>query len=398
MGCWNGTCGLSDIAITDGTKVKFAFIMNKPNMPEASGFCYGSSYADLISFVMEGNYNDYGSVENIIEGPASELFLEYFRENLKNGKIEVHPDKYYDKEYFKEEEIDYSKFCIEGLIKAVERDRVHYTDMMWNPEIGNRSKQKVNIGFMIFNDTILQNVTEAYYNSAEWGTLSLENTVKDCTWAVEDMFINSENDLTEEQIEIALEEAKEKGDEEAEKRALRQYKKLIMSSKDWDSDDIRKTGDWSNVVRQFKGQEGSRMQAFKSFHKYLSNSIINIKENKEEIIQMLVQTLSLINSMNSLRKPWRATTGKGSQSFDEEVYIALADSIKQVCFESREDLTGYKLQCTQDWVNSSSRVHFKTDEIYEVTSTDYNKDLICIKTSDEQTTITYSEFLRYFEY
>ena len=335
MGCWNGTCGLSDIAITDGTKVKFVFIMNKPSMPEASGFCYSSGYADLISFVMEGNYNDYGSIVNIVEGPASELFLEYFRENLKNGKIEVYPDNYYDKEYFKDEEIDYSKYDIEGLIKAVERDRVYYTDMMWNSEIGNHSKQKVNIGFMMFNDTIYKKVTEAYYNSTEWRTLSLENTVKDCTWAVEDMFINQENDLTEEQVEIALKTAKERGDEEAEKRALKQYIKIIRSSKGWDSEDIRKTGDWSNIVRQFTGQEGSRMQAFKAFHRYLSNGIIDFNEKKEEVVQTLVQTLSLMNSMDSLRKPWRATTGKGSQSFDEEVYIALADGIKQVCFESR---------------------------------------------------------------
>jgi len=335
MGCWNGTCGLSDIAITDGTKVKFVFIMNKPNMPEASGFCYGSSYADLISFVMEGTYNDYGSIENIVEGPASKLFLKYFKENLKNGKIEVQPDNYYDKEYFGDEEIDYSKYNIEDLIKVVERDRVYYTDMMWDPRIMNLSNQRVNIGFMMFNDTIFQSIKIAYYNSVEYGRLTLENTIKDCTWAVEDMFMNPENELTEEQVEIALEDAKQKGDKEAEKRALRYYKKLIIGSKSWDSEDIRKTGEWVNIVRQFKGQEGSNMQSFKSFHKYLSNGIINIRENKEDIVQMLVQTLSLMNSMDSLRKPWRATTGKGSQSFDGEVYIALADSIKEVCLENR---------------------------------------------------------------
>jgi hypothetical protein len=405
MGCWNGTCGLSQIAITAGTKVKAVIIQNKARMPEASGFCYSSGYADPKTFVIEGIYNDYGSIESVVDNKAIRLFREYFNEELKNGNITVDPDDYYDREMFGDGEIDYTKVTHEQFIDLFERDRVNIKTTYYSHPEGNKHAT-VNLGLMMFHGDVYDSVKDSILNCSDWDYKNLKEDIirQDCSYAVEDMFENPKMDrYTQEELDELAEElkmVKENDDTEKQDKIMEEIALIIRlssrSSGSWDSE-IRKTGKWSNAVGIFRGSEGGNMRVFNNYHGMLKADYN--PDEKEEIIDMLAEMIYLINMMSSLRKPWQAQSGKGSQSFPDEVYMGLSKGIQKAVYSDREDIKGYELYAIKDWKQLGSGASFKKDSAYECVDTDFERDLIWIKVSDELTTIiNWNEFNTYFEY
>lgn len=62
MGCWNETCDLSKLPIRYGDKVKFLILLNVG--AGGKSYYYNDTYIPL-ALPLSGEYNDYGSVENI---------------------------------------------------------------------------------------------------------------------------------------------------------------------------------------------------------------------------------------------------------------------------------------------------------------------------------------------
>jgi hypothetical protein len=81
MGCWEGTCGISQLPISYGSKV-YGFLIGAPGKnKEYSGACYSSGWPITLPFV--GTYDSYGGIENIIEDENTDLILSKFS-NYKN--------------------------------------------------------------------------------------------------------------------------------------------------------------------------------------------------------------------------------------------------------------------------------------------------------------------------
>lgn len=395
MGCWNGTCGLSQVAITDGVKVKAVIIKNNVKMPEASGFCYEGGYASPMSFIIECDYDDYGSIENIKDNKAMKLFKEYFINGIKNESIRILSDNYYDNEMFGKNEIDYTKISNKQLMDLLERDRVFLTTSYYDKKSQRMEESEVNIGFMLIHNDIYESIKNSLLSSKnyEYEDFTMENIRQDITFAVEDMFENIRIwKFEQEEIDILNKQIEETSNEEEIEKYKRQIEilKRMSSSKGWESD-VRKIGDWYNKAEIFRGGEGIDMRIFRKYHSMLKEGF-NVKE-KEDIIEMLSEMYILINIMSALRKSWSAQSGKGSQSFEEDAYLGLANGIKRAVLNNREDLTGYEIICTQ------SIGDFIKDKNYEVISCDYENDIIILQMPDkDKRKITYNEFQSYFEY
>jgi len=396
MGSWNATCGLSQLPIKSGTKVKAVIIQNKPEMPEASGFCYQEGYASPITFIIDAEYNDYGSLENIVDNKAMKLFRQYFNQKLNNEEITVDSDDYYDREMFPDGDIDYTKITNEQLIDLFERDRVNIETSYYHKD--GMKKTKVNLGIMMIHNDVYESARESIFNSTEWGyeDFTVDNLKKDCLYAVEDMF---ETIKLSKYDQIEVDELKEKlkvldkDSEEFAEVALELIDLIKLSSvtsKSWDSE-VRKYSKWSNKVSILRGSEGSNMRAFNIYHGLLKAEF-RIEE-KEEIIEMLYEMVCLLNMMSILRKPWIAQPGKGSQSFDEDVYIGFAKGILNAIYNDREDLTGCEVYCMKNLFE------FKKDNEYKCIYMNHVYDKICIEIdNDTKRVITYSEFKEHFEY
>lgn len=66
MGCWNGTCMISNLPIIEGDKV-VAIVLKKNGIVEQNklnGYVYPTDELKPIG-IFEGEYNDYGSIKNI---------------------------------------------------------------------------------------------------------------------------------------------------------------------------------------------------------------------------------------------------------------------------------------------------------------------------------------------
>lgn len=62
MGCWYGTCGVTNTPIHDGENAKLVFLRAK-ELVKGSGTCYADDAYAPISFAVSGNYDGYGSIE-----------------------------------------------------------------------------------------------------------------------------------------------------------------------------------------------------------------------------------------------------------------------------------------------------------------------------------------------
>lgn len=86
MGCWNGTCMISNLPIISGEKVKLIFL--KKGHDEYIGnaaVCYPVGLLKPLNMALTAVYNDYGSVEKIEEDWNYNIISKYFKEYFKKG-------------------------------------------------------------------------------------------------------------------------------------------------------------------------------------------------------------------------------------------------------------------------------------------------------------------------
>lgn len=105
MGCWNETCGLSNLPICNGDEVVMFVLVKKQN--------FGRQYYfndDAIPFILpiEGKYNDYGSIEEV---NASDITLNV----LENAKVFIKTNDSYTQFYFD----------LEGFLEQLERGTLY---------------------------------------------------------------------------------------------------------------------------------------------------------------------------------------------------------------------------------------------------------------------------------
>jgi len=88
---WNGTCGISQLPITSGTRVKTILMLQSEFAKGigGAGTCYCSAYFRPWFFAVTAEYNDYGSIENIQEDWNTKYMLETFQKWLAEGEVKI---------------------------------------------------------------------------------------------------------------------------------------------------------------------------------------------------------------------------------------------------------------------------------------------------------------------
>ena len=111
MGCWNKTCGLSNLHITAGMPV-YVFVLEKT---ESYDHCYSTGLFSPLLLPFESEYNDYGAGEN-----SSGIALNIIMGGIKRDLVELPlgENQYHDIEVTKE------KFDVDLFFEAVHEDRL----------------------------------------------------------------------------------------------------------------------------------------------------------------------------------------------------------------------------------------------------------------------------------
>jgi hypothetical protein len=116
MGCWNETCGLTQLPIIAGDRAVLLFLVPR-NQPSDGIFYHPHDLYKIIGLPLRGKYNDYGCIEDIDDTPASQAVLEYFQNMKKEGIVTTDIPKHEKVITFKN---------LDSLVKLIERGYVRY--------------------------------------------------------------------------------------------------------------------------------------------------------------------------------------------------------------------------------------------------------------------------------
>ena len=83
MGCWNGTCMISNLPIISGEKIKLVLLrrgISSKRLFNSSAYVYSHDIFTPAFFPLSGVYNDYGMIEGVEEDWNYNLIEKYFKE------------------------------------------------------------------------------------------------------------------------------------------------------------------------------------------------------------------------------------------------------------------------------------------------------------------------------
>src|SRR5579885_552791 len=133
MGCWCETCGVTQLPINAGDKVRvFVMISQDSYAFDDGGFggggtCYTTDRWAPIGPPIRGEYDDYGGVENIVMDDAAKIV----EERLRAGWVPLTSKHEWDKIPDKLELSDYLHYIERDRGKLEERGKTHHIGLMF---------------------------------------------------------------------------------------------------------------------------------------------------------------------------------------------------------------------------------------------------------------------------
>jgi hypothetical protein len=166
MGSWYKTCGLSNMAVTDGTEV-MVFVLEKNN--DETDRCYSTAFWSPSLLPFYSKYADYG-------GGCDDtgIALPYIMEGIKQSLVEMDLG---DNEYH-DIEIKKDKFDIELFYEAVHEGRLFKSDWRGNKQMIDFVMVRKDVA-----DDILANFQREMYVGSGQGDCGYDNSYKLITFA-----------------------------------------------------------------------------------------------------------------------------------------------------------------------------------------------------------------------
>ena len=92
MGCWNGTCGVTQISINEGEPCRVLLLQKTPGYADPGGFCYHIGDWAPMCMPIKGKYNGYGTLEDFEDNLSA--FHDFEIQRLKGNWVEPSPDQH----------------------------------------------------------------------------------------------------------------------------------------------------------------------------------------------------------------------------------------------------------------------------------------------------------------
>ena len=303
MGCWNKTCGLSNLHITAGTPV-YVFVLEEDR---DHSNCYSTSLFSPLLLPFESVYNDYGGGEN-----SSGIALPLILGGIKKEMVEMPlgENQYHDIEVTKE------KFDEALFFDAVHEERLKIQ--------GRFSTEPTNIQFTMFRKDIMdaildQREIEEYVGDnkgtfAKWGDEKnyIRYNFKDIVADIKPMI---------EQGMAKIAEAKATNDALANYmlydgiEGLFEYRSENKAARwlRYDNHRYSRIVDMKTVLR--KGFEAGTPEAL---------------DKLAEILEQHLKALFIDGFMTAARKTWIPGGHEGSQSYSGAALRMLANATLEV--------------------------------------------------------------------
>lgn len=277
MGCWNGTCGISNLPIRNGQRVAVVLLVKQNRF---DSWCYPSAVYDVAPLLFWGTYNDYGAAEDNT-GYGLPLLLEGLCKNLI--EIPQGENPYHDIPVLRE------KFDVELLWEAVHEGRLFIEGY------GNKYQVEAVMIHGDIYDALMRDFRISSYNS-EIGSF--------------DISIDDIRATILQYIELLRESAKS---------PIFQYTTELV--------------DWANQKKclaasflSFRRNEGSHFRIIDPVDAI--HGLIEKDDWKglEEFLNEALNVVWLNAVMSYARKIWSPQSGAGSQNSSSRVYRVLSQA------------------------------------------------------------------------
>jgi hypothetical protein len=280
MGCWNKTCGLSNLHITAGTPV-YVFVLEKN---KSYDHCYSTSLFSPLLLPFESVYDDYGGGEDS-SGPALDYIMNMIKKDLV--EMEVGENQYHDIEVKRE------GFTPEKFFEAVHEDRL---------SIQGRRAEPTQLYFTMMRkdivDDILANRTIEDYVGDGKGTCGYGNNYVKYKFAD---IVADIRPLLNDAMEIV-------GNIDKELRSLKMFSGL----------DYMFDQDYENKVLKWMRGDSYRYSRIVDMKQVISKGLeIGTVDSINKVAALLEEYLKGIyidGFMHSARKTWIPGGHEGSQS------------------------------------------------------------------------------------
>lgn len=297
MGCWNQTCGLTQLHIKYNTDV-VVFAMTKNTTTDS--LCYTTPFYAPVMMPFYAKYNDYGGAENC-HGLGFNLVMDAIKEQLV--ELPLGENKYHDVAVKKE------GFGEEQFFDAVHEGRLFVQ--------GGFKRQRVHVGFMMIRkdifDHILENRRMEKYVGNNLGTIShwgdtkdyIEYTFADVVAAIPEctaaLLATANDDLS----------------------PLYRFDPLRALRK------LRPDGTLPNLAAGLLAHEDYRYSAMvrpsAEVDRYITT---NDAAGLTEFLTEYLKALWIDGFMLDTRKFWSPQAGAGSQQAEPEGYLLMIDAMK----------------------------------------------------------------------
>lgn len=360
MGCWNGTCAVSQLHVMNGQRVAvFMLLENK----ESRSFCYGNALYDLCPVPFYGKYNDYGAVEDC-DGFGLTMVVEALRSQLY--KFGEGPNSSHDCEVNKE------NFDIEMLFEADHEDRLgiehhgrYNSDEYDAGELQTRKEEKglsdsqafeldrlVNkirkvdtfrrVTHVIVHEDILNSILEKWYIEDYVGE-------KKGNKGYQNSYVHQYFKDVVDSIPEYIHRLKTRGDAKARAReTLRAaeaagvtldrkvedalYDQIVGDTFKWD--DANLAGKWMGWFKRGSTLEYGLIRVEEVVEEYIE---AEDWENLALFAKEVLTTAWLNSFMSHTRKIWTKQTGAGSQNSEPLGYKVLANAVLDVIEAERQE-------------------------------------------------------------
>ena len=310
MGCWNGTCMISNLPIISGEKVKLIFL-KKGNEQYVgnSAVCHSIELLTPINMAISAEYNDYGSVENIEKDWNHDIILKYFESYFKNGIRCDGEEK--------------NKFDLSDIIDGIERgslesrvktgilsdyEYVYQFDKMKNDNEENKS-------LIAYIDNELSNLKKETKN---WINVEMSFVmIRQDVW---ETIVNNMSSLKNYFYGIDIPKYPTKITylkyfELRWENYIKKFKESVT-----ENEKLRFALDFENRIFGGNGESSPRYLFSLEYSKYLHDNINNL-EIVSTIKKLWIESKMIEQYVSLSRKTWMIQSGAGSQNADYDLML-----------------------------------------------------------------------------
>ncbi|MCK9417512.1 hypothetical protein M0Q97_12800 [Candidatus Dojkabacteria bacterium] len=302
MGCWNGTCMISNLPILAGEKVKLVFLhrFNESNIKKPA-YCYPNGIFHPGAFAINAEYDDYGGVENIEEDINFQLIEAYFKTKYK--KIEVE-GKVLD------------EFTIYDIIGGIKGGNLKVFSE-GNKERKELAQNVVKHSQDFFSSDNIKNHWENLANmdvSEQWQQTNLNFVmIRKDVW---DYIIKEHNP------EFYNENSKT-------------YNDIYTTAQGWVENKFEKFKNTPISPFCMAGYAGGTIMFLNQYYDEFISKCDD--EQLDYIKNLFIEFIIIDNFLSETRKGWMITSGAGSQSQEWTSYKLLNKIINNICDENMKE-------------------------------------------------------------